>query len=237
MKRRVIIVLACMLFAHNVQATINPQVGDSVWEIVSKIGLLLDSTASAAASTIPVFDTDAVDNVITLTIEGANYRVAEQLTNRIVIAENEICLDLDCKKITLSDGTLDIITVESDKKRVKIFNGFLCNTFSPTGTAAGILIEDGSSLVKLKEISIEGCGNGVKLAGTDGNEVIACELVALDLVGNTTGVLLVRADENIIKDCRAARNTQADLVITVVGSSIRNEGERCSVKTENANFF
>ncbi|MFC1845557.1 beta-propeller fold lactonase family protein [Candidatus Dependentiae bacterium] len=192
-----------LLGALNLNATIvNPQTGQSSWELASKLGTVFDEDTPTLLS-----DADATGGILTIDTAG-RYMLKENLTSRIVIDEDDVCLDLNCRSITRSTATDNIVTVNSSKSNIKIFNGSIENTAGP-GTGHGILVDDSASRVRIKNIKISTCANGVRLDGTDGSEVTKCKIIGCDFVGNTTGVVLNYADKNILRDSRAIDNAQA----------------------------
>ena len=157
---------------------------------------------------IYVRNSDQVGGIITLST-SENYQLVEDIIYPIVITADDLCLNLDCRKISSSTGSDNLITVNSNLSRVSIYNGDIVNTDWPTGSGIGVLINSGCSNINLKNLSATGCGNGIQLAGVDGSEIIGCLIEACDLVSNTTGLVLDRADENIVQNCSAIQNTQA----------------------------
>jgi len=187
----------------SIKATrVDPQTTDGSRQIVNKLGLVFDETIP-----FPLYDSDAVAGVIIINTPG-RYYFPYNITSRVVIDSDNVSLDLNYRSVTHNIANEHIITINSNKKEIKIHNGLINNSAGP-GTGCGVLINNGVSQVTLEKLKIMDCGNGILLNGMDGSEVVECELVALDLVGNTTAAALIYADKNIAKKCCAMDNLQA----------------------------
>jgi len=195
--------VALLLTVFSVNTShVNPQPNEGVREIVVNFGIVFDEIIP-----FPLFDTDAIGGVITINTPG-RYYFPENITSRIVIDSDSVCLDMNCRSITRSNASENLITVNSNKEKILIKNGALYNTAGP-GTGCGVLINNGSSNIYLENLNITDCGNGVRLDGTYGSEITKCEMALLDLVGNTTAIALNYADKNRVYSCCSAQSTQA----------------------------
>lgn len=203
---------------------INPQLGQSVWEIMSKLGIVYDETTP-----ILISDDDAVAGIITIDASG-RYMLTDDLTSKIIIDASNVDLDLNDRTIVRADATENIVTVNNDKYNVSICNGYIENSAGP-GTGSGIFVNSGASRIHVEGVKILDCGNGIRLNGESGDEITNCKFNACDFIGNSTGIILVHSDKNEFRDCHAIEN---DLDGYVLYHSEMNEVLDChAIDTRN----
>jgi len=204
---------------------VNPQSNEGAREISNNLGLVFDETIP-----FPLFDTDAIGGVITINTPG-RYYFPENITYRVVIDSDNVCLDMNCRSITRSNASENLITVNSNKEKIIIKNGALYNTAGP-GTGCGVLVNSESSSLYLENLKITDCGNGIRLDGSYGNEIEKCSISSVDFVGNTTAAVLQYADKNRFYNCHAVENVQSGYELI---NSQLNILKNCSVATTNGN--
>ena len=192
----------CSLNATRVE----PQVGDPIWKLSSRLGKVFDETVP-----IPLENSDAVGEILTIDQSGTYYLPRDLMDVRIVIDAPNVYLNLRGRSIinTNADNTDEsLITIEPDMTNVFVHNGYLYND-AGNGTGSGVLVKESASKIVIENLFIFGCANGIRLAGLPGSEVIETELIGLDLTSNTTGIVLINANKNIFKNCVAQNNAQA----------------------------
>jgi len=203
---------------------VDPQTTDGVRMLMNKMGLVSDEWTP-----IPILDPSGT--IYTISTSG-NYQLVENATGQVVIDADDVCLNLNGYELIHSDADEHIITVNSNKKNVKIYNGLLNNSSGP-GLGCGILVNTGCNMVKIAQMQISNCGNGIKLDGIDGNEVFCCKVNACDFISNTTGIQLYYADENFIEACSCRNGLQAGFELL---QSEANCLINCqTIETENLN--
>lgn len=176
---------------------INPAVGQSTWLICKKMGDLSDETTAT-----PVYNASHIGGMITLGSSG-NYFAAENLVYPLTIATDGVYFNLNGYTISHSNAVEDVITVASNLSDVTINNGYITNTGGAFGGGSGIFISAGASMISVADLTIFGCGAGVKMGGSFLSPVSACELQGLELTGNSTAVRLEYAYDNTLQECNA----------------------------------
>lgn len=183
---------------------INPQPGSSLWSIIQGWGQVVDETWPGEPTVIST--ADLVGGVITISASGI-YILSENIPNgRFNITADQVHLDLNGRRVECDTASQDVVTIGTGRERVTICNGFVRHSHATPGH--GIIIGAGSSSVRICDVNVEGCTHGIMLDGQEGSEVVDCEIVACDLVSNTTGVVLHNADENVISHCQASLSAE-----------------------------
>jgi len=181
-----------------------------VYEDFNQTWTVLEEIRQQVHNATAVYDSMvAGDTIATSAIGGSGrYQLIENITKKIVIDTDDVDLNLAQHTISQTDATEDIITVESDQTRVAVYNGTIVSSNGP-GTGTGITVKDGTSAISIESIKVHTCGVGILLDGTSDNEVTECCVSDCDLIGSTTGMQLLYADENVVQHCTATSNKQA----------------------------
>ncbi len=183
--------------AHAVTKKINPTVGQTAWTICKKMGEVSDETTAT-----PIVNASQIGGIITIDSSG-NYQVAENLIYPISIEVDGVYLNLDGYTVSHNNVNDNVITITWNSSEININNGYITNLGGIGGLGSGLEVGRGSTMIHLENLNIFNCAAGVKLTGTEGQEITACELVGLDLISNATGLRLEYADEITVTDCNA----------------------------------
>ncbi|MCK5632258.1 hypothetical protein KAH94_00755 [bacterium] len=154
----------------------------------------------------PVSNEDVSSGVITLN-EKTNYKLKDNVDFPIVIDASGVVLDLNGFEVAHNDADEDVLTVNAGHSDVFIFNGRIKN-ISGVGTGSGVLVNNSTSNIYLRNLKIVDCASGVKLDGQYGLGIVDCELVELNLERSTIGIHLKYVDETIVQNCKASSCTQ-----------------------------
>ncbi len=184
--------------------TVGMTQGLDTWTIAARLGAISDETVAT-----PIFNSDAVSFVITITNAG-NYQLVENINYPIVIQASHVVLDLNSYTVTHTIANSNVITVTTALSEVAVYNGYVQNT-GGTGTGSGIYVSSGCSKVSLYDMTIFGCHCGVRLAGLTGinNDVRSSDALNLRCISNDIGMLLEYASASTIKNCNALYSMQS----------------------------
>jgi len=185
------------------QSSCNVEI-DSIRQCVCSMNSTLNTLVTQGlgecrATTIT--NSDQENGVITLSTDG-NYRLGEDISYPIVIDSNDVCLNLCCRSIEISNPAYTAIRITSGKRGIRITNGRIGSISGP-GSGSGILVNSGVSKIHLAQLEIFNFGYGVKFEGTHGNEIIESELVAIDFTACSVGVRMDHSNDNRIEQCNA----------------------------------
>jgi Tol biopolymer transport system component len=178
--------------------------GQDTWTTVANLGAISDETVAT-----PLFNSDAVGNVITVTLTG-NYTLAENINYPILIQTSHVALDLNSHTITDATANDNIITCTTALTDVSVYNGYLTNT-GGSGTGSGIYIASGCSRVQLHDLMIAGTHAGIHVAGLDGvgNDVSGVDVRNTYLMSGDIGMLLEYATGLTARNCYAFYSIQS----------------------------
>ncbi len=184
--------------------TVGMTQGLDAWTIAARLGAISDETVAT-----PVFNSDAVSFVITITNAG-NYQLVENINYPIVIQASRVFLDLNSYTVTHTLASSNVITVTTALSEVAVYNGYVQNT-GGTGTGSGIYVSTGCSKISLHDLSVFGCHSGVRLAGLMGtnNDVKDSDIFGVSLFSNDIGMLIEYASASTIKNCNALYSVQS----------------------------
>ena len=150
--------------------------GQSVWVINRNIGNVLDEISPYEPTALS--NADAVGSVITISSSGI-YRLSEELTNRVQINVDKVDLDLNGYGISLSAAASLGLTIQSDRKKIVVRNGYVENSAaSPTGDGIYAVSASGDTIsdVYLNNVNVFGFDMGINFEAQSGGFVKNCHV-------------------------------------------------------------
>ena len=221
--------LLCLSMQLGSVSQINPQPGDSLWEILQGLGLVSDETLPGEPT--PLSNADKVGGVITIGSSG-NYILAENITNgRVEITASNVSLTFNGRGIDLND-TQDVVSIAPSQQKVKLSGGTVRNTSGTPGD--GISVGSGCSSVLIQNMLAADCQHGILFDGQEGVEVTFCAVVGCDMKSNDTGILLKNADDNLVANCRALGCEQCGVELRNGGTNLVLQCQAIETKNSDA---
>jgi WD40 repeat protein len=161
-------------------------------------------------SAIPTLISNAsqVSGVIEISTPGY-YKVIEHLIYPIIISSDRVVLNLNDYRVSSSDSSVNLITVQPYRQRIFIYNGYLHNTGSAGGGGCGLVIGFGASHISCQDLMIFQSDYGVFVTGIPGDTVTDCQLQGVYCIGTITGFQFTFATTVLVQNCHAENCTQA----------------------------
>lgn len=213
MKKRIygsVTTLAFLAIPAMAITPVNPQIGQSLWEIAGKIGVVYDETELSKPTNIS--NADASGGIVTISSSGI-YRLSEELTNRVVIDTDNVELDLNGYGISLTTNVSGI-TIQSNRSNIAIYNGYLKNT-NTSGPGRGISAIPNSgetiSHIYIKHVDVYGFQVGFYIdaianGGTTKNFFLdSC----FSTLAGSISFLLYGATDCVVENCVASNAISA----------------------------
>lgn len=108
--------------AAKATSTVDPQPGQSVWEITGKIGTVLDELSPYKP--IAISNANVFFDVIMITVPG-KYRLSETLNYPVIIATDKVELDLNHYGISVSSVPVNGIEIADGIQKIVIHDGYI----------------------------------------------------------------------------------------------------------------
>ena len=177
--------------------------GESLWS--------MQRLVMQASCDVTLRQSDLSAGVVTISNAGV-YCLAENITGKIIIDQDNVVLDLNGKTIT---NTADDCIEVNGKSKIIIKNGSVISSNN-----IGIHIESGSSQVTLEKIVTYDSNEGMFIESSSNVYVNACDFIA-----STTGVILNNASRTIFSNTTASDSVYIGFLLA---SSSKNQFLNCT---------
>jgi len=175
----------------SIESKLDAWIGPLVESIESKVCLL---SSKGNIITGPTFTID-VDGLYTMT---AN------ITSCVTVDADDVTIDM-CGFTLFCDSADAVIEILTGHSNIKIKNGLLKGDI----TTDGILTNSANKLIKVEDVDIFLCDNGIHFNGIQNQEITCCEVRNSTFTECNKGVLLNFASKCVFQDCQACCCTQA----------------------------
>jgi len=166
------------LFSTTVPKTfVTPQLGERAIDLLIEIGDTLNENRSSIGEVI----TNATS--LTITTSG-NYILGENINGTIIIDSNEVWLNLNGYTVYELSGTSTGIIINQDKTNITVFNGYI----KGQGSSNGIGANQGTTALKIENVTISEFEHGIYLDGTIGAEIKSCEITDCTIYNCNKGI-------------------------------------------------
>jgi len=159
---------------------------------------LLDNISLPGTTTATNFDACAT----TITAPGV-YTVDSADACCVIIDSDDVVVDL--QGFTLNCTTGPAIEILSDHTNILIRNG----SIRGDGSFDGIFVNNGCSFVRIKDINIYACDNGITFDGVASNKIKACSVVDCDFHDCNKGIFATFIKKCVFENCSAKNCAEA----------------------------
>ena len=187
-----IITLVTMFGTTSPKEFVTPQLGDRIIDLLIEVGDTLNENRSSIGEVI----TNATS--LTITTSG-NYILGENIDGTIIIDSNEVWLNLNGYTVYELSGTSTGIIINQDKTNITIFNGYI----KGQGSSNGIGANQGTTALKVENVTISDFEYGIYLDGTLGSEIKECYLKKCLIHRCNKGISGNYIKKSIFQNCKA----------------------------------
>jgi len=203
---------------------------DELIESASKVDFINDCCTTVDSkvdevenytSLVANFGCNMIFSTTTITQPG-RYCLGDNIDGYVCIDSDSVTLNMNGFDIHSTDTTLKI---EADHKNIVIFDGSVRDAYH------GILIKEGVELVKIENVDVWGCENGIYFDGLSTATIKSCQVKHCNVSDNNKGVVANWLAKSVFENCQAFDCSEAGFEIQ---NSSFNVFDKCkALKIEN----
>jgi len=169
---------------------------------------------------------ESITESTTISQPGA-YCVADNFQGYIIIDSDSVSIDLNGFDICGNINTSTIIQIKNGHKNIVIRNGAIKDAYH------GILIEQNASIVKIEDINIFDCQNGLYFDGTSTTTIESCNLKNCNIASCNKAAELNYVSKSVFENCKAYNCTQSGFELNTCSFNVFDKCKTLNLENDD----
>ena len=176
-----------------------------------------------------------LDNLNKTIDESGLYILGQDISAPMTIQSDNVVVDLNGYNILDNTGTTTAIIIEENLQNIVIKNGSLSGYGSSSSSSSGVLINSGSELIQVKDVSITGFEKGIFFEGTITGTVKSCNISNCIAHDNKKGFVLEYSIKSTFENCKALNCLEAGFELYKNQFNVFDKCKALETKNDNPN--